>query len=488
MNIDDGRKWLALDIADIPGNAQEKIGQATVVGIPLLSFSLTEPRNVSVVAFPDEKFEEARDHFGLTDYKLSYESTELPKVSLMKCTYFPITIEGNIIPQWERLNPILRRYANRLEVECIVSYSPNMIYPVISDDKKLYLRIASRSHPVSEALYEVQSLFGVEAHSTNEPNKTYRLYDFAGDEFIIADDVGNVAAEVRGTTLYILFNLPDYQGAAELFDKILKEYCRLRILSPEDRNAHFEKLGLAQLKNSQRHYLEIFQERLNSVLRDLENSIKMTKSEVHDHQRLMVEGLRKIATFEEKLNRLRLVSEPAEGKNFLNEFDKLRKLPGVEKIRVANDTISIFTSQIDIPHLFKIYDIGKFRIDIKIDGKGGIVKCFNLTRNVKKDNGGGEMHGYGYGFYGHPHIDVSGNCCFGDIAEQVTKLLAKYEVVILTQLILQFLKSYNKDSPHARIEFFPVRCEFMGPEMPPESLPTPNQNPQPNQPSPEWIG
>jgi len=105
---------------------------------------------------------------------------------------------------------------------------------------------------------------------------------------------------------------------------------------------------------------------------------------------------------------------------------------------LEGNIIRVFTDMIVIPYHGKNYKIGKFRIDIYIDGSNGAVKAYNLTD--------GKEHVF------HPHVKKDGYCCLGNITEGVTKLLAEYQYAVLIQLMINYLHTYNPGSTYCDIE------------------------------------
>ena len=94
----------------------------------------------------------------------------------------------------------------------------------------------------------------------------------------------------------------------------------------------------------------------------------------------------------------------------------------------------------DRPH---VYLIGKIKVTLPVNANTPI-KMYN-TKPIP-DNAGSSFH--------HPHLR-SGDPCFGNLRESVAKLRSEGSIMVLLQVIAQFLFSYNRESPYNRIEIFP---------------------------------
>jgi len=125
-------------------------------------------------------------------------------------------------------------------------------------------------------------------------------------------------------------------------------------------------------------------------------------------------------------------SEKKKADELGREFDHLSKIAKVKKIEVNDGNISVFTEYLHSQPV-KILDnrkvdLGEFRIDI--DTQNRRIRIFNLTRKVE-------------GSY-HPHINSSGEACFGNIKDQIHKLLADAQYEILIDVLMQYLVSVNE--------------------------------------------
>ena len=121
----------------------------------------------------------------------------------------------------------------------------------------------------------------------------------------------------------------------------------------------------------------------------------------------------------------------------LTEYETLLATDHVKEVSVVDKTIHIFTDDIKIEYNGNTFNMGRFKIDIFTDGSDSGVKIFNLT---KPQNG-----------FQHPHIQKNGTCCLGNISDGVVKLLADYQYVILAQLLISYLQTYNSESAYVRL-------------------------------------
>jgi hypothetical protein len=126
------------------------------------------------------------------------------------------------------------------------------------------------------------------------------------------------------------------------------------------------------------------------------------------------------------------------------EFDKLMIHPDIESVLIENGYIQVCTGPICIEFDKKVYDIGKFKIDLSINPNNFVVKMTNLTRSL-----------YGTA---HPHIYENGNPCLGNIAECLPQMVGRYQFAAAINICIQFLKNVNEDKGHySKITDWPLK-------------------------------
>ena len=119
----------------------------------------------------------------------------------------------------------------------------------------------------------------------------------------------------------------------------------------------------------------------------------------------------------------------------IRSFEVMEKDKRINKIKVKNNLIYVFTNNIKID-LKKagIFDIGRYEIVYNL--LDGDIRVFNR----KKMDG-----------CQHPHINSDGLPCWGNMSTTVPKLLAKLDLVGLTNIVLKYLESYRDGGTHVKM-------------------------------------
>ena len=169
----------------------------------------------------------------------------------------------------------------------------------------------------------------------------------------------------------------------------------------------------------------------------MESSFSNYTNEINEYNQKLIEVMRDREILLMRLDPLR---SSADSKNRWAdiEYDKLCASPHVKDVIITGNIIQIITDTISINYKGESFNIGEFKIELYTDGSGDGVKVFNLT---KPRNG-----------RAHPHVlQSTGYCCLGNIKNGMLKLLAGYEYVVLAQMMITFLQSYNPDNTYEKI-------------------------------------
>jgi len=115
--------------------------------------------------------------------------------------------------------------------------------------------------------------------------------------------------------------------------------------------------------------------------------------------------------------------------------------PHVERIEVKGGSIHLSTNDIYLQHKGQTYFLGRYLIEIPLEG--GLPKMIN--ENPKRDVKGNVFH--------HPHVyGVAGNSfCLGNIAAGVNKLIAEKEYAFAATMLIEYLHSCNDSPTYANI-------------------------------------
>ncbi len=274
----------------------------------------------------------------------------------------------------------------------------------------------------------------------------------------ILDDSGFTVAElVRENNLYILLPLHweiMEEAAMPIFERIIDELL-IEINLDQSSRANREAERKTRLFQAARQaYLAECGKRYQNEIKRLEQSLANINEQCEQYQKALVNTLRTKDMVSSQLRSLEAGGRQNE-QAVLREFEALWNMPGIERIAIADNLISIFTEPIfiTVDKTKRTYDIGKFRVDIHTDGSQSCLRMFNLTRK-----GRGPADGFNVQ---HPHVRFDGLPCLGNISEVVGQLLANYEISALTQLCLQFLKTVNLGDPSGSMinDYWPLATD-----------------------------
>lgn len=339
---------------------------------------------------------------------------------------------------WSEMKPVLQKYAFLLGVDIYASNPHGHSSTVETEEGKLYIRFWSYCKNGKMRKQSEEKRFGIYTDGGQEDC-------FSGEPtgLPIFDDNGILAADVVGGTMFVLFDLPHGNNAEVFLEKIMERF-------PKDsKDAEALESRLAEWKKTQeerqkKEYVTYRNQHIEVQKDTLRNEVRQGENTIKDCQQKIVKAVRAMRDANEHLKLLSNV-ENLES-SYVEEWEKLNHMPGVEQVTfdAEESVISVFLSEpIHIAHNEKVYDIGKFRIDI--DSDNGNVTAHNLTRQL------GDT-------YDHPHVS-DGDCCFGDISDGIAQLLGNYEYMALVTVMIRYLNSYNDDNPYANIENFPILGE-----------------------------
>ncbi len=271
---------------------------------------------------------------------------------------------------------------------------------------------------------------------------------------ILVDAEGQAMVEVMGANLYVLWDLPAQGDLAPVLlrrclDLALGAWpalARLCPLAAEPRAGALAALardtaeaeGAWQARRGADGRMR-FQAACGDRLRD---EVRRLEREIDEMERTLEEYGRRITaetrTLGERHRRLRaLQGLPLEPANTLREFDRIRELPEVRQVDVADGGIALVTSTLEAGCGSHRYRLGAFRIEIQFDGE---VRVTNLTDPR--------------GLYDHPHVRQA-RPCLGNIREGVAKLIGEFEFAAAAQVLIDFLKTVNASDWRIPVFYWP---------------------------------
>lgn len=412
--------------------------------VPFAELEINSPRTVSGgLAFPEDEKDRALEILGLSGASLIETPTDKEGVFLMEertSARASAAVGAVKVVTWNGQNKtgFVRAVREILVpvVGDVVLTVPHGENAAPMSNGKFHIHIWS-SPSGKQSSMPPKMIWGIEVNCRDSGFTT------SGQGTAIIDpSTGWAVGELVGDNLYIHHDLC-HEGTdweIEIFRRLLKETVVEMKGSPEERIGRRRKLVEAQLKESLARYVKECEKRIASSIASARTDIRKHENTIEKCQLDITKSVRLLADSRKKLEQLENSSDEVE-KRFAAEFERLRQMPGVANVTVADGIISVFTENIAIPFDGMVYDIGKFRIDILTSGEDGGVRCFNLTRNI--------------GDFCHPHVRDNGYCCLGNIASGVAKLIGEYEYAVLAQIMIQYLQNVNPDSWYASIDNWP---------------------------------
>ncbi|MBI2633592.1 MAG: hypothetical protein HYW78_04400 [Parcubacteria group bacterium] len=386
-----------------------------------------------LIAFPES---EARRIFGICSIdSFTEEQLDQPNVFLIKIggPSRPVRKNEVFIQSHEasaQLRPLLEDYANKYRT------SINLLVPhgnpdALRSGSTLNIFIWSLpkgAGPLQKMRYT--TVFGYDL-----PDGARDGLEPTDDGIPITDDDDQIVAQVWLKNIFILFDLTHIAGAhlLPIARAILDKAIPIALNASSSRESGKAK---KQKKDNKQLYIELCKKRIVSEVDSMRDALEKVKMDREIVSKRFIDLIR----IEEELS-LRL--GPASGilveyeKRFADEYEKLLTVPHIRTVDIKNGVLIAYTDTITIEYDGKIYTIGEFRIEIKLNGS---IKIDNLTN--KRDG------------YNHPHVSGEGNPCLGNIAESIAKLIARYEFSFAMQLLVQYLETYNNGSPVHQISYW----------------------------------
>ncbi len=427
-------KWLLLE------NYSSKKEALVAARVPVIEIQIAEPRAVTGLAFPAENKAQVLEILGLESLQLMETPTNQEGVFLLEPRTCRVSKSGENLEAWTEIKPVLQEFADLLGRDIHVSNPHGKAsQPAKAGSGKIHIRFWSRPGAAEAEKTSIAEVFGIRLGDGQRDALTP-----SGQGIPIVDPDGVVAAEVIEDTIFVLFDLPHKSGnAGQLIRKIMEEYAILQ-KDPEELERLRAEAREREIRASREAYVRECGRRLESTIAATRRSIEDAERTIRDCQKRITEAVRAQSGFCKKLEQLLQSSAELE-KSFAEEFNKLCAVPGVERVRVTDGVVQIFTDNVEIKYGGSVYDIGRFRLDIYTSGSNGGVRAFNLTRTV---NG-----------HAHPHVKSDGNCCLGNIADGVAKLIGEYQYSVLAQVMLQYLRTVNPSDWYKNIKNWPLAAE-----------------------------
>jgi len=430
--------WYILLTNDVDG----KIEVLSIAGIPCND--LTKQTGTSCVAFPSSYIDKVKQCLGEELSTITIEPTSMKNMFVIKfCDNIPdFALEKTFESSMPSKNFEGGSFLLPVVKSAFDNFNLNMILSNPHGDKKLpvsvgndsYLYVHFYSAPSLSKKTKMYKVFGIPL----DDNQSYAVKP-SNTGVQIKDDEGLVVAEYVNNNLYILFDLPHGRtdSVTELFARIMRAYFALKGKTVSELINFYQGIRKPMNISSRDEFVRACSKLYEKNISSMEQSAREYDKVIDEYNSKLIQSRREREILLMKLEPLRSSNE-ARKKWADTEYDTLLKSPHVKDVMVSGKTIHVFTDMIKIDYGGRTYDMGEFRIDIHTDGDNSGVKAYNLTKTI-----GGSLY--------HPHVRKTGDCCLGNISSGVTKLLAEYQYVVLAQLMVTFLQSYNPESAYGAI-------------------------------------
>jgi hypothetical protein len=253
----------------------------------------------------------------------------------------------------------------------------------------------------------------------------------------LLDGDGRLVGEYLGTNLYCLFDLLGQEGA--WVPVLLRRHLdlglprlvlalatergfpahevedRLRLLRDET-EALAGACRLAHRSVAREAYISACRERMVEEIRFLEAEVAILEEGVEEMARRIASNTRRL-----HLSQGRQAHPEVLGQ----EVERLRALPEVCDAHPEDGRIRLITAPILAEHGGRRYCLGRFQVDLYGSGD---VRIVNLTNRI--------------GPFDHPHVHA-GRPCLGGVRESIAKLLGESQVVVVAEVLIDFLKTVN---------------------------------------------
>lgn len=268
-----------------------------------------------------------------------------------------------------------------------------------------------------------------------------RDYSFSFSEvgIPILTSEGNCVAELIGERhLYIHHDLFDAGSSNEIkiFRKLLEQVC-IELAAPvDDRQLRREAMAKREEAANIQH--------LAVGCRTLvDRSIEHYKAAIKNSQERRDSFIKEATAEARKVSNAHCaLSGIEESKNDMvkkveGEYKKILGIDRVTKVRATTTCLKVYvnTMYCTDPRTSIVHEIGKFRIEVYLEGGRGGIKFFNIDKTTE---------GYRSRMQA-PHVFENGSPCLGNLEEVIPELICGMELAALVMVGMRFLESVNVD-------------------------------------------
>jgi hypothetical protein len=384
--------------------------------IPTQTVNIGKPWKMECLAFPPQFKDKVLAIVGLNGVKEFKTSEDL--IILLSPYSVQVEQEKNL-EHLQPMLPVLLSHAKKNHLHVYVSNPHSKQSLPHTEAGKLWIRFWSAPQ-VEEHNTEIPRAFGIELeHDQRDAVKP----NIQGVPIVDSEEV--TVAEVVGSTLYVFFDLPHGNHAAELLKAILDEYDFMKLPLEEQARIRNQKMDELEQKACA-EYAAACKERFEKYHQDVLEKLAETRAEQSKFSQALTKAIRQEFVLSQQLEFLAELSKDAEVRH-AEEYKKLRVNPKVARLIVKGNKIIVQTVPlITAPTASGLrYSLGQYLVAIPFDG--GTPTTTNLTRTV--DN----MH--------HPFDTGNGQLCYGNISESLAEYMGSFEYSAVVQLVIEFLEA-----------------------------------------------
>lgn len=176
-------------------------------------------------------------------------------------------------------------------------------------------------------------------------------------------------------------------------------------------------------------------DRVKSIIDGTLDQIAEMRKEIEQLQMKLVSCLRARVVKQRQAAGKRVCDRDQLGR----EIKSLLKTAKVSSVVVKGGTVSVWTDELlcQCPKTRLKHEIGKFRIDINLDGRADGLRWYNLSRQLDATNQLQQA----------PRVLNSGRGCLSDFREAFPDLIAELKLSVLVQLAIEFIQEMDGDEP-----------------------------------------
>jgi hypothetical protein len=182
----------------------------------------------------------------------------------------------------------------------------------------------------------------------------------------------------------------------------------------------------------------------------LQNEIRGLETNIKDYGRSLKESIRSHTEKNQMINAIKIGGESMVTEEMSKQcYEQLKSTAHVKSImfgknftfRVETDTLYCYNPRAKTTH-----EIGAFLV--KVDPNAALERSIIWTNKTRKDPRAGHPA---------PHVHPDGHACLGNMTEALPSVMGSLDIVVITQLAIQFIESVNIDDPFGQhLEYFPV--------------------------------